>query len=134
MKCRARKYGRIIFIGSISGLEPEVTSVVQSTFRTGLNAFAKCVATEVAADGVTVNVICPGYFDTPLVRELAQQYATTQNAPVESVLKDWAQYAPAKRFGKPDDLGSLVAFLASPKAEFMTGTTVTVDGGAVRAY
>ncbi|MBP7861150.1 SDR family oxidoreductase [bacterium] len=131
---RARKFGRIIFIGSIFGLEPEMTSVVQSTLRTGLNAMAKCIATEVAADGVTVNVICPGYFDTPLVRELAKQYATSQNVSVEKVLTDWASYAPVKRFGKPDDLGSLVAFLASTKAEFITGTTITIDGGAVRRY
>ncbi|MBC7997301.1 MAG: SDR family oxidoreductase [Leptolyngbya sp.] len=130
----ARKFGRIIFIGSIFGLEPEMTSVVQSTLRTGLNAMAKCIATEVAADGVTVNVICPGYFDTPLVRELAQQYATSQNVSVEKVLNDWAEYAPVKRFGKPDDLGAMVAFLASTKAEFITGTTVTMDGGAVRRY
>ncbi len=131
---RKRKFGRIIFIGSIFGLEPEKTSVVQSTLRTGLNALAKCIATEVAADGVTVNVICPGYFDTPLVRELAQQYATSQNTSVEQVLSDWADYAPVKRFGKAEDLGALVAFLASPKAEFITGTTITIDGGAVRQY
>lgn len=131
---RARKFGRIIFIGSIFGIEPEMTSVVQSTLRTGLNALAKCIATEVAADGITVNVICPGYFDTPLVRELAKQYATSQNVSVEKVLDEWAAYAPVKRFGKPDDLGALVSFLASKKAEFITGTTITIDGGAVRSY
>ena len=129
-----RRYGRIIFIGSIFGLEPEKTSVVQSTLRTGLNALAKCIASEVAADGVTVNVICPGYFDTPLVRELAGQYATSQKVSLETVLDDWANYSPVKRFGKPEDLGALVAFIASPRAEFITGTTVTIDGGAVRQY
>ncbi len=131
---RSNKYGRIIFIGSIFGLEPEQTSVVQSTLRTGLNALAKCIATEVAGDGVTVNVICPGYFDTPLVRALAQQYADSQNDSVDNILRSWADYAPSKRFGKPDDLGSLVAFLASDKAEFITGTSITIDGGAVRQY
>lgn len=131
---RARKFGRIIFIGSIFGLEPEKTSVVQSTLRTGLNALAKCLATELAEDGVTVNVICPGYFETPLVRELAKQYAVAQQRTVEEILCDWANYAPVKRFGKAEDLGSLVAFLASAKAEFITGTTITMDGGAVRQY
>lgn len=131
---QSRQYGRIIFIGSIFGLEPEKSSVVQSTFRCGLNALAKCIATEVAAHGVTANVICPGYFDTPLVRDLAAQYAEQENRSVDLVLQDWAQYAPAQRFGKPDDLGALVAFLASPRAEFITGTTITIDGGAVRQY
>jgi 3-oxoacyl-[acyl-carrier protein] reductase len=129
-----QKFGRIIFIGSIFGLEPESTSVVQSTLRTGLNAMAKCIATEVAEDGVTVNVICPGYFETPLVENLALQYADSQNTTQAEVLEDWRKYSPVKRFGKPEDLGSLVAFLASPKAEFITGTTVTIDGGAVRQY
>jgi 3-oxoacyl-[acyl-carrier protein] reductase len=131
---RARKFGRIILIGSIFGLEAEQSSVVQSTFRTGLNAMAKCIASETAADGVTVNVICPGYFDTPLVRELAKQYAHTQSTTVEKVLDSWKEFAPVKRFGKPEDLGALVAFMASPRAEFMTGTAVTIDGGAIRQY
>lgn len=129
-----QKFGRIIFIGSIFGLEPESTSVVQSTLRTGLNAMAKCIATEVAEHGVTVNVICPGYFETPLVEKLALQYADSQNITRAEVLDDWRQYSPVKRFGKPQDLGALVAFLSSPKAEFITGTTVTIDGGAVRQY
>jgi 3-oxoacyl-[acyl-carrier protein] reductase len=128
-----RKYGRIIFIGSIFGLEAEKSSVVQSTLRTGLNALAKCIASEVAQDGITVNVICPGYFETPLVHDLAKQYADTHNS-VEEVLNEWRAYSPVKCFGKPEDLGALVAFLASPRGEFMTGTTVTMDGGAVRKY
>lgn len=129
-----QKYGRIIYIGSIFGLEAEKTSVVQSTLRTGLNALSKCIASEVAGDGVTANVICPGYFDTPLVRELAQQYATAEHVSVDDVLSVWANYSPVKRFGKPEDLGALVAFLASPRGEFITGTTITIDGGAVRQY
>ncbi len=131
---QSRSYGRVIYIGSIFGLEPEKTSVVQSTLRTGLNALAKCIATEVAASGVTVNVICPGYFDTPLVRDLAKQYAVSQSKSVDAVLDEWASYSPVQRFGKPDDLGALVAFLSSPRAEFITGTTITIDGGALRQY
>ncbi|HMW90336.1 MAG TPA: SDR family oxidoreductase, partial [Candidatus Obscuribacter sp.] len=99
-----------------------------------LNALSKCVATEVAGDGVTVNVICPGYFDTPLVRELAKQYATSENASVDEILSAWAAYSPVRKFGKPEDLGALVSFLASPRGEFITGTTITMDGGAVRQY
>lgn len=131
---KKQKFGRIIFIGSIFGLEAESSSVVQSTLRTGLNAMAKCIATEVAEDNVTVNVICPGYFETPLVENLALQYANAQKTTRAEVLEDWKQYSPVKRFGKPEDLGALVAFLSSPKAEFITGTTITIDGGAVRKY
>lgn len=129
-----RKYGRIIFLGSIFGLEAEKSSVIQSTLRTGLNALSKCIATEYAADGITANVICPGYFDTPLVQNLAQQYADSQKVSRQVVLQDWADYSPMKKFGKPEDLGALVSFLASPRAEFISGTTVTIDGGAVRRW
>lgn len=131
---RERKFGRIIFIGSIFGLEPEESSIIQSTFRTGLNAMAKCIATQFAPDGITVNVVCPGYFETPLVRKLAAKYADSERSTVEAVLEDWKSYSPAKRFGKPEDLGALVALLASPRGEFITGTAITIDGGAVRQY
>ncbi len=130
----AQGYGRLIFIGSIFGLEPEASSVIQSTFRTGLNALSKCIATENAASGVTANVICPGYFETPLVTNLAGQYAQQQQKDTAAVLEDWKNYAPIKQFGEPDDLGRLVAFLASPHAAFLTGTSLTFDGGAVRQY
>jgi 3-oxoacyl-[acyl-carrier protein] reductase len=133
-KMQKKKYGRVIFIGSIFGLEPEVSSVIQSTLRTGLNALAKCLATEYAADGVTVNVICPGYFDTPLVRNLAGQYAEAQRSTTETIMLDWQNYSPVRKFGKPEDLGAMVAFLASPRGEFITGTCITMDGGAVRQY
>jgi 3-oxoacyl-[acyl-carrier protein] reductase len=133
-KMRARKFGRIVFIGSIFGIEPEKSSAVQSTIRTGLNAMAKCLATEVAADGVTVNVICPGYFETPLVTNLAAQYASSLKISKEQVLEDWKNFAPVQQFGKPEDLGALVCFLASPKAAFITGTAMVIDGGAIRQY
>jgi 3-oxoacyl-[acyl-carrier protein] reductase len=131
---RARKWGRIILIGSIFGIEPERTSVIQSTLRTGLNALAKCIATENAEWGITANVICPGYFSTPLVDDLAGQYAAEQGKSKAEVLDDWKTYSPTKKFGHPKDLGALVAFLSSPRAEFITGTTITMDGGAVRTW
>lgn len=130
----ARRYGRLIFIGSIFGLEPESTSIIQSTYRTGLNAFAKCIATQYAAYGITSNVICPGYFDTPLVRRLAQQYSIQESRSVESVLEDWKCFAPSKRFGKPEDLAAFVCLLSAPQGEFINGTAITIDGGALRRY
>ena len=131
---RQRKYGRLIFIGSIFGLEPEQSSVVQSTLRTGLNSFSKCVGTEAAADGVTSNVICPGYFETPLVTSLAQKYADEAQVPLAKILEDWKNFAPSKKFGRPEDLGAFVALLASPRGEFFNGTSIVIDGGAIKQY
>ena len=129
---KTRGYGRIIFIGSIFGLEAEVSSVIQSTYRAGLNGLMKCISLENAAYGVTANVICPGYFDTPLVRNLAGQYADQEKKTVDEVLDDWRTFSPTNSFGKPEDLGALVSFLASPRAEFLSGTCITFDGGAVK--
>lgn len=131
---RADNYGRLIYIGSIFGLEAEKSSIIQSTLRTGLNAFAKCVATEAACDGVTANVICPGYFHTPLAVELAEKYAREAGKTAGEVINDWKNLAPAKKFGKPEDLGALVAFLSSKHGEFINGTSMTIDGGLIKQY
>jgi len=127
-------YGRLIFIGSIFGLEAESSSVIQSTLRAGLNGFSKCIATKYAAKGITSNVICPGYYDTPLVRDLAKQYAKQDGMTGDQVLEDWKTFAPVQKFGKPDDLGAFVAFMASPRAEFITGRSFALDGGALKSY
>jgi 3-oxoacyl-[acyl-carrier protein] reductase len=131
---RERKYGRLIFIGSVFGIEPEQSSVVQSTLRTGLNSFSKCIGTEAAADGVTSNVICPGYFETPLVTNLAQKYADEAGVPLQQILDGWKNFAPSKKFGKPEDLGAFVSLLASPRGEFFNGTSIVIDGGAIKQY
>lgn len=127
-----REYGRILFIGSIFGREAEASSVIQSTYRAGLNGLTKCISTEYASRGVTTNVLCPGYFTTPLVQNLAQQYADEQGVPLERVLDDWRSASPANQFGKPEDLGAFVAFLCSQHGNFFQGTALTIDGGAVR--
>jgi len=131
---KQRRFGRIIFIGSIFGLEPEQSSVVQSTLRTGLNALSKCIASEAAPKGVTANVIAPGYFDTPLVQDLAKRYATEAGVTQAEVLTEWKHASPVQQFGKAEDLGALVCFLASPRAAFLTGTTIVMDGGALKQY
>lgn len=129
-----QKFGRLIYIGSVFGLEPEVSSVIQSTLRTGLNSFSKCVATEYALDGITANVICPGYFDTPLCKNLAKQYAEQLDKSADEVWEDWKNVSPVKEYGDPDDLGAMVAFLASSKAKFLTGTSLAMDGGFLKSY
>ncbi len=133
---KLQNYGRLIYIGSVFGLEPEPTSVVQSTFRAGLNALAKCISSDVAPYGITANVVCPGYFDTPLVSELATQKASSlgNNRQVKRILRDWQTAAPSRRFGDPKELGALVAFLASPLAGFIQGTSLQIDGGLLHGY
>jgi 3-oxoacyl-[acyl-carrier protein] reductase len=127
-------YGRLLFIGSIFGLEAEASSVIQSTIRTGLNSLSKCIATEMGPFGITSNVICPGYFHTGLVDELAEKYGRESSREVMDVLTSWKELSPVKKFGKPQDLGSFIAFLASPRGEFFNGTSIAIDGGLLRGY
>jgi len=129
---RQRGYGRLVYIGSIFGLEAEASSVIQSTFRAGLNNFAKCIAVEEAFNSITANVICPGYFDTQLVRDLAKQYADEFNTPVASVIDEWKAFSPMKRFGNPADIGAYVTFLCSDYGRFMSGSAIHIDGAAIK--
>lgn len=130
---RRRGYGRLVLIGSIFGREPSAASVVQSTYRAGLNGLAKCLAHDGAADGITTNVVIPGYFDTPLVHRLAADVGMQEGCDEADVLQRWRDYSPSRRFGRPEDLGAMVAFLASPRGAFVNGATIVMDGGALRS-
>lgn len=126
---RKRKFGRIIFLSSVFALEPDSGYVISSTYRAGLSALAKCLSNEVAEDGVTVNVVAPGYYDTPLLDELAAKKAAAVGSSAKQVLTDWGKLSPTKRLGSPDELGAVVALMASPRSAFLQGVTLAVDGG-----
>ena len=131
---RDRGFGRVVFISSAYGLEPNPGSVISSTLRAGLHALAKCAARDVGGDGVCVNVVCPGYFNTPLLEEYARKEASSGSADAAEILESWGRGAPAGRLGEPADLGALVAFLASPRSGFIQGTVLTIDGGMLRTW
>jgi len=113
---RAEGFGRICFIASMSVKQPVPFLALSNTARAGLAAFAKTLATEVAPDGITVNMALPGTHDTDRIRELGGGAAAVSDIPVG-------------RLGDPADFGEVVAFLCSAQASFVTGTNVLVDGG-----
>ena len=106
---------------------------LSTTARAGVLGFAKCLADEVASEGVTVNVVCPGYMRTGRVEELAETRAAAQGRSAEDVLTDLVAGIPAARMGDPAELASVAAFLASDRASYVTGTAIQVDGGYVRS-
>lgn len=130
---QSQKHGRITVIGSIFGREHEESSVIQSTYRSGLRGLIKCIAREYAPHNITANVICPGYFDTPLVHALAEQYAKSTHKSAWSVLDDWKASSPANRYGTLEEIGALVALLSSSLAGFISGSAVTIDGATTRS-
>ncbi len=116
---RAQKWGRVLAITSIAVRQPIGGLILSNTARTGVTAFLKTLATEIAADGVTVNTIQPGYHETDRIRALHGGDASGLAATV-----------PTRTLGRPEDFGAVGAFLCSDQARFITGTSVLVDGGS----
>ncbi len=130
---RAAGWGRVLNVASSTVVEPSAVLGVSNTLRAGVAAWAKTLASEVAADGITVNTLLPGRIDTPRIQRLDQAAAdrtgvTPQQAQAKSV-----ESIPVGRLGDPAEFGAVAAFLASPRAAYVTGSLVRIDGGAIRA-
>lgn len=129
---RRNSWGRIICMTSVSVKSPLPGMILSNTARPGVVGFAKTIAEEFATDGITVNVVCPGYMATDRVTELAETRAANSGQTVEEVMTQLVGNIPAGRMGHPKELGDLVAFLASERAAYITGTAIQIDGGYVR--
>lgn len=126
---RERRWGRVIFLTSFAAKQPQPDLLLSNTARAGLLGFAKTMANEVAADGVLVNTVLPGHFNTARAAELAQMRAVREGRPVEELLAARAAHVPVHRVGDPREMAAVVAFLASERASYLTGTAIQVDGG-----
>jgi 3-oxoacyl-[acyl-carrier protein] reductase len=119
---RRQAWGRLLYIASISAKEPVPTLALSNTARAGLLGFAKSLATDVAGDGITVNVLAPGYTRTArLVAAVGDEAAIRQLA---------ADTIPMGRVGEPEEFAAAAVFLASARASFITGVVLQVDGGS----
>jgi 3-oxoacyl-[acyl-carrier protein] reductase len=128
-----RKWGRIINITSISAKQPIDGLLLSNTVRAGLTGWAKTVSNEVAAQGVTVNNVAPGYTLTERQDELAEVRGKAAGKSKQEVIDSWALQAPMRRMAQPQEIAAAVAFLASERASYITGVTLAVDGGWVKS-
>jgi acetoacetyl-CoA reductase len=115
---RERGFGRIVNIGSINGQAGQYGQVNYAAAKSGIHGFTKALAQEGAAKGITVNAVAPGYVDTDMVRAVPPQ-----------VLEKIIARIPVGRLGKPEDIARTVLFLIADEAGFITGSTVSVNGG-----
>ncbi len=130
---KAEQYGRIINVISTSVKQPIPNLGVSNTTRGAMASWAKTLAMEVAAFGITVNNILPGYIATGRLTSLTESIAARQGQTIEAVRHDMLATIPAGRFGEPMEAGYLAAFLASPMASYITGTSIALDGGRTTA-
>lgn len=128
-KMREAGYGRIINVISTSVKAPIANLGVSNTIRGAMANWAKTLAGEVGADGVTVNNVLPGYTETSRLEQLRKGNAERAGVTEAQMSEQWLSGIPAKRFGEAWELGAAIAFLASPLASYINGINLPVDGG-----
>ena len=131
---KKNNWGRIINISSVSVKSPVNGLFLSNSIRMGVLGWAKALADELAMYGVTVNTVCPGYTKTERVEAILDSQSSTSGKSKEDIEKAIADNIPMKRVGEPEDLAGLITFLASEKANYMTGLAVQVDGGSARTF
>lgn len=127
-----RKFGRIITVGSSGVVAPIAGLALSNAVRGAIAGWSKTLAAEVAKHGITVNMVLPGRIDTDRVRELDQGKAGRTGVSVEAVQEASRNDIPAGRYGRPEEFGAVVAFLASQQASYVTGSMLRVDGGMIK--
>lgn len=127
-----KNYGRILFVESKSVKQPIPSLVLSNSFRAGIVGFAKSLSQEIASKGVTVNVLAPGSHDTPAIERVIKKAAEGTDKSIDEVREEMEKTVPVGRFGKGEELASLAAWLLSPHASYVTGQTISHDGGAIQ--
>lgn len=130
---KVRKWGRIINVTSIAVKQPVDNLILSNSIRAAVTGFARTLANEVAPFNVTVNNVMPGYTATQRVEELAAKNALLKGTTAAAERAVWEKQIPMGRLGESREFAALVAFLASERASYITGTSIPVDGGWIRS-
>ena len=130
---RAKGFGRILSVASTSIVEPYASLAVSNSLRAALAGWMKTLAGQVARDGVTVNMLLPGSFATERIDRLNAREAEARGITLQQVVADSSAEIPVGRYGNPREFAAVAAFLASPKASYLTGQMIRIDGGATKS-
>ena len=129
---RARHWGRILTITSVSLKQPASGMILSNTARAALLGFARTLANEVAKDGITVINLMPGYTLTDRITELSGQMAKQRGVPQREIIAEWEREIPMGRLGIAEEFAALGVLLCSSRASYITGTSIPVDGGWIK--
>ena len=124
-------YGRMLYIESQSVKQPIPTLTLSNAFRAGVTGFAKTLALELAPKGVTVNVLAPGSHETPAIDRVIKNNSSVRGISFDKAKEDMESNIPVRRMGKAEELASLATWLLSPHSGYVTGQTISHDGGVI---
>jgi 3-oxoacyl-[acyl-carrier protein] reductase len=130
---RAAGWGRIVNVISTSVKEPIANLGVSNTIRGAVASWAKTLSRELAADGITVNNVLPGYTRTQRLEQILQERATAGGKSTDDIARAMLATVPAGRFADPAEIAAAIAFLASPAAGYVNGVSLPVDGGRMQS-
>lgn len=129
---RERGWGRIVALNSISARQPIPNLALSNALRPAVLGYLKTLSQEVAADGVTVNAVLPGYTRTERQEELAAAASARTGKAKEEIVAGWIGNTPIGRMAEPEEIGEVVGFLCTPAASYLTGQAIAVEGGYVK--
>jgi len=125
-------YGRLLYIESMATKQPVPNLVLSTSMRLAVTGFVKTLADEVGKMGITANILAPGYHLTPAVDRVIEKQSKVKGITFDEAKKIIEEDIPVGKAGNPENLASLAAWLLSPWSEYITGQTISVDGGVIR--
>jgi 3-oxoacyl-[acyl-carrier protein] reductase len=128
---KGRGWGRLIYVTSFTLRQPVENLVLSNTVRLAIAGLSKSLSKELGPSGITSNIVIQGYIRTDRAMHLIEQRASSAGTSVDDAYREMAKSIPSGRYGEPEEVGSLVAFIASEKGAYLNGAAFTIDGGYV---